>query len=288
MNYNKRLNSRVLQALCVILNHSCLGIPIEIDEKVNIIPSAICSSAQLNTDPTSASSGMEKNTTDEVSSKNTDESISGDNSQLKNSVLSSDSSVAFESLLLHQYEILVACETDDTIQFNQLIVNNPKFLDNINHPYLCSYYDDMQLTLLQLACACNSENVVKSILLIPQIDVNVMDPVTMSTALHIAVCMENISIVQILCEFNQCNINLRNLDGKTAVHIAVERNLIEITDLLLFQYSDVYNWKIVDINQNSIFHILGYHPNEVILKLLISHYCRNNDLTLIVDILEAS
>lgn len=167
------------------------------------------------------------------------------------------------------HEILVACQAGDIEVFRRIHENYPHLVGNFNKAYVCSVsFDDMPLTLLQLSCVCGREEIVLYILSQSNVNVNAVDPITRSTALHIAVCMENSTIVHILCSFNDTDINLQNIDGKTAMQIAIERQLLYIVEIMLTAKHSVMNWYLTDLNKNNIFHILSYNPDEAIVLVL--------------------
>jgi hypothetical protein len=172
-----------------------------------------------------------------------------------------------EQGVIHQ--ILVACQAGDLDVFQSIHESHPQLVGNFNKSYVCSVsFDDMPLTLLQLSCVCGRQEIVLYILSQPQVDVNVIDPITRSTALHIAVCMEDPSTVHILCSYRETNVNLQNIDGKTAMQIAIERQLVEIVEIMLTAKHGEMNWYLSDLNKNNLFHVIAYNPDEAIVMVL--------------------
>lgn len=101
-----------------------------------------------------------------------------------------------------------------------------------------------------------------------------VDPTTLSTALHIAVCMENEDVVNILLNQRGVNINERNIDGKTPLQLAVERSAVRVVHYFVECKGEYIDWDIVDANSDNIFHVACKYPNIDVLTCLIAAHMK--------------
>lgn len=113
----------------------------------------------------------------------------------------------------------------------ELILNVLKRLIQIKNIDLnCS---SNKYTLLSYACETNEIEMVSMLIAANQIDVNSYAPKSGKTPLMISIENKNIEISKLLIKLPKTNINIRNYNRKTALIIAVEKNLEEIVDLII-------------------------------------------------------
>ena len=97
-------------------------------------------------------------------------------------------------------------------------------------------YNRSKSTPLHLACAKGSKEMVK-MLLEKDASPNMLDKSGCS-ALHVAIAVKNTEIVELLVQSKKCNLGIKNIDGKTALDIALEDNQFEISKIL---YKEMQN-----------------------------------------------
>lgn len=142
----------------------------------------------------------------------------------------------------------------------------------------------MELTPLQLAAACGHGDVIRTICGNPATLVNVADPMFSMTALHLAVHLGQIFAVEALCKDRRVEVDEKNVEGKTAMHVAVAHEYTGIVETILRLHPNI-DLRIKDFDGNNVFHLAAYHPNVKIMTLLTNHasmvnlYCEYFDIT---------
>jgi len=142
----------------------------------------------------------------------------------------------------------------------------------------------MELTPLQLAAACGHGEVIKTICGNPLTQVNVADPLFSMTALHLAVHLGQVFAVEALCKDRRVEVDEKNVEGKTAMHVAVAHEYTGIVETILRLHPNI-DLRIKDFDGNNVFHLAAYHPNVKIMTLLTNHasmvnlYCEYFDIT---------
>lgn len=182
-------------------------------------------------------------------------------------------------------QIFLLCETgvSSTIQF--ILDNHPSVEQLINNRKVCHITDTrMELTPLQLAAACGHGEVIKTLCGHSSIMVNIADPMFAMTALHLAVHLGQIFAVEALCKDPRCEVDEKNVEGKTAMHIAVAHEYPGIVETILRLHPNI-DLRIRDFDGNNVFHLAAFHPNVKIMTLLTNHasmvnlYCEYFDVT---------
>lgn len=136
-------------------------------------------------------------------------------------------------------QLLLACRECHEQHLDNLLKSHQSLRLYINASYPCGVsLDEMQLTPLQLACASHQANIVARLLRYDFVDVDARDPHTESTALHVAACTdgESCDIIKLLLrryQTDNIDVNAQNCNGKTALHIAVERQRFDIVSAML-------------------------------------------------------
>ena len=113
----------------------------------------------------------------------------------------------------------------------ELILSILKRLIQIKNINLNCY--SKKYTLLSYACETNEIEMVSMLIKEDQIDVNFYAPKNGKTPLMISIENENIEIAKLLIKLPKTNINIRSYHRKTALIIAVEKNLEEIVELII-------------------------------------------------------
>ena len=182
-------------------------------------------------------------------------------------------------------QIFLLCETgvSSTIQF--ILDSHPSVEQLINNRKVCHITDTrMELTPLQLAAACGHGEVIRTLCGHTSILLNVTDPLFSMTALHLAVHLGQIFAVEALCKDPRCEVDEKNVEGKTAMHIAVAHEYPGIVETILRLHPNI-DLRIKDFDGNNVFHLAAYHPNVKIMTLLANHasmvnlYCEYFDVT---------
>ena len=88
-------------------------------------------------------------------------------------------------------------------------------------------------TVLQVACRKGNVSLVRLLLDIPQVDVNIKNPKYGLAAIHFAARFDEFEVMKALLESGRCDINIQDNAGKTALHYAREAKSTEIITLLL-------------------------------------------------------
>jgi hypothetical protein len=120
-------------------------------------------------------------------------------------------------------QIFILCETGvaSTIQF--LLESYVELQDLINEKRVCDISSTLiELTPLQLSAACGHQEVVRLFLSYPSTNINIVDPANIMTALHLAVWLNQNQVVEELCSCTKLDLSIKNVNGKTALHLATE------------------------------------------------------------------
>ncbi|KAJ1429020.1 ankyrin repeat-containing domain protein [Ochromonadaceae sp. CCMP2298] len=128
----------------------------------------------------------------------------------------------------------------------------------------------MQLTPLQLSAACGHADVVGVLLLSPSVQVNIADPLFSMTALHLAVHLGQLFAVETLCRDSRVEVDLRNLDGKTPIHLAAQARNVGMVETLL-RLRPAVDLRVKDFDGNNALHTAAQNPSEAIMRALVQH-----------------
>lgn len=181
--------------------------------------------------------------------------------------------------------IFLLCEQGvaSTIQF--ILDSHPGVELLINERKACHITDTrMELTPLQLAAACGHGEVIKTLCSNHLTQVNIADPLFSMTALHLAVHLGQVFAVEALCKDSRVEVDEKNVEGKTAMHVAVAHEYTGIVETILRLHPNI-DLRIKDFDGNNVFHLAAYHPNAKIMTLLTNHasmvnlYCEYFDIT---------
>ena len=93
-------------------------------------------------------------------------------------------------------------------------------------------------TVLQVACRKGNVSLVRLLLEIPEVDVNLKNPKYGLAAIHFAARFDEFEVMQALLESGRCDVNIQDNAGKTALHYAQEAKSTEIITLLLKYKAD--------------------------------------------------
>lgn len=168
-------------------------------------------------------------------------------------------------------QIFILCEkgTLQTIEF--LIDNYPQVINHINDRYSCQVKGIiMQITPLQLAAACGHDDVVQYLLSLPNIEPNISDPMYLMTALHLAVFYNRMAAIEVLSKDLRVDLSERNVDGKTAIHLAIEKGSVAAVEGIL-RIRPMLDFKVKDFDGNTVLHTAALFPSERIFQLLIQY-----------------
>ena len=169
-------------------------------------------------------------------------------------------------------QLFIFCETGQAAHIHNILSAATFNLENcINDRHVCYVSNTyMELTPLQLAAACGHGNVIAELLACPAILCNIPEPLHLMTALHIAVSLGQAGSVKALCHDTRVDINTKNIDGKTALHLAIELEDCRAIEAI-FRLRPNVDLRIKDFDGNNALHFAAFYPNEKILNLLLSH-----------------
>ena len=88
------------------------------------------------------------------------------------------------------------------------------------------------LSALNIAIDKKNVEIIKLLLKHSKANINLQQHRTFRTPLHFAVRTKSVAIVQSLLE-HKPQLNIRDLDGNSALHLAAEAELVDIFELLL-------------------------------------------------------
>lgn len=182
-------------------------------------------------------------------------------------------------------QIFLLCESGvaSTVQF--IFDSHPGVEMLINDRQECLVTDTkLLLTPLQLGAACGHPEIIKTLCRSSFIQVNIADPLFFMTALHLAVHLGQTFAVEALCADLRVEVNEKNVEGKTAMHLAVENGYPAIVETIL-RLRPTTDLRVKDFDGNNVLHLAAYHPNARIMKQLVDHtslvslYCDYFDAT---------
>ena len=173
-------------------------------------------------------------------------------------------------------QLFIHCETGSVAAIHHLFERYQNLDGCVNDRHVCYVSNTyMELTPLQLSAACGHGNVITELLSFPSISCNIPEPLHLMTALHLAVTLGQTLSVTALCKDPRVDINSKNIDGKTALHLAIElEDTCTIETILHFRPSA--DLRIKDFDGNSSLHFAALYPNEKVLSLLLAHAAREN------------
>lgn len=168
-------------------------------------------------------------------------------------------------------QLFIFCETGQATHIHYILGATFNLENCINDRHVCYVSNTyMELTPLQLAAACGHGNVISELLACPAILCNIPEPLHLMTALHIAVSLGQAGSVKALCRDARVDINAKNIDGKTALHLAIELEDCRAIEAI-FRLRPNVDLRIKDFDGNNALHFAAFYPNEEILGLLLSH-----------------
>jgi len=166
-------------------------------------------------------------------------------------------------------ELFILCETGEESKIEFILNKYPMLQECLNDRHICHVSNThMELTPLQLTAACGHSHIIKLLLSIPVISCNLPEPLHLMTALHIAVTLGQCLAVKALCEDPKVELNAKNIDGKTALHIAIELEDIHAIEIICRLRPQV-DLRIKDFDGNNAMHFAAFYPNERIMRLLV-------------------
>lgn len=124
------------------------------------------------------------------------------------------------------------------------------------------------LTIFQISCLLGHFEIASYLLENFDIEVNLNETFSGNTALHLSVLNECYQIVELLLKDPFIDIKIKNFDGKTPLHIAIEKSNIGILECF-FRLRQNIDLKIKDYEGNTLYHYCALYPNKDILKLLL-------------------
>jgi ankyrin repeat protein len=168
-------------------------------------------------------------------------------------------------------QVFLLCENgiSPTVQF--IFDNYPGLEQKLNERRIIYIADtQMELTPLQVAVASGHSAVVRTLLRQRAVDVNIADPNYAMTALHLGVYFGQSFALEELCKDSRVNFAERTIEGKMALHLAVELGHSSMVETILRLHPNV-DLRSKDFDGNNVLHLAARHPNVRIMTLLVNH-----------------
>ena len=99
--------------------------------------------------------------------------------------------------------------------------------------------------------------------------VNATEDLTKNIALHSAATVGNLDGINILTSHTQCDIEARNLNNKTPLHVACEKGFVDCSRVLLQRGADV---DAVAVNNWTALQLATYYKHDKCAKMLIEEF----------------
>jgi hypothetical protein len=179
--------------------------------------------------------------------------------------------VATNDTQLIMDQIFILCENGVASTLTFLLDVYPHVLRCINGTKSCNVADfQMELSPLQLCAACGHVTAVDVLLSLPNVLCNLKDKTSHMTALHFAIVLSHPLVIEALCKDARIDLSVKNMDGKTPLHLALELENLEAVEIIsrLRPNADL---RMRDFDGNNCMHAAAMHPNEKIMKLLVNH-----------------
>ena len=109
----------------------------------------------------------------------------------------------------------------------------------LKHDTFVNAQDNEKSTPLHVACKRGNIQIVK-LLIEKNAFINIHDKLGL-TPLHVAIKNKNPEIVQFLVQKSNCNLNVKDKNGKTALDMAIEENLFDIAKILSKEISKYFD-----------------------------------------------
>lgn len=156
-----------------------------------------------------------------------------------------------------------------TIRF--LLEAYPILEQRLNSNNFCILGDlSSDWTPLHVASAYGQDNVVSYYLSLPSIIPSVVDPVYNMTPLHLAVYFDQIYCIQRLCKDERVDLGERTVEGKSALHLAIDKRSVLAVETIL-QSSSSMDYRIKDFDGNTLLHTAARSGSEGVLQLVVNY-----------------
>eukprot|EP01039_Chlorochromonas_danica_P003299 gene3299-3619_t len=125
-------------------------------------------------------------------------------------------------------------------------------------------------TPLHVASAYGQDNVVSYYLSLPSVIPSVVDPAYNMTPLHLAVYFDQIYCIQRLCKDERADLGERTVEGKSALHLAIDKRSVLAVETIL-QSSSTVDYRIKDFDGNTLLHTAARSGSEGVLQLVANY-----------------
>ena len=168
-------------------------------------------------------------------------------------------------------QIFLLCESGAASTIDFILNSHPGLLSMLNNQRSCIISNiPMHLTPLQLAAASGNTDAMRALLMRSSVQANASDPEYAMTALHLTVVLSQMFSLEELCRDSRVTYDNRTVEGKTALHLAVEFEYSNMVETILRLHPTV-DLRTRDFEGNNVFHLAAMHPNVRIMEQLINH-----------------
>jgi hypothetical protein len=182
-----------------------------------------------------------------------------------------------QSMMIEMRHLFTKICLGEADAVSKILTQNEVIADNLDCCRSCYIAGEkMKLSPLHLAAACGHNELVRILLSHAPFIANIQDEKKGQTALHFAVQLCHLEVVEELCDSDAVNMNAQNFEGKTALHIAIEIGSVRAVEMIL-RRPDV-DIIIADQLGNTALHELAYYPNTDIMNRLLHHARSMTDL----------
>lgn len=108
------------------------------------------------------------------------------------------------------------------------------------------------------------------------INFNITDTLFGMTALHLAVHLHHLEVISLLCSDHRIDLSERTLEGKTALHMLIERGNTEGLKKMLTCSTNI-NMYLKDFDGNTPLHAACKYPNKEIFIILYDYLKNKHD-----------
>lgn len=198
-------------------------------------------------------------------------SKSDEDKEEESKICGAKSSCNLTDLQGHLTMLFYYCENNDGSNIVKLVNDYPIMEYIVNERHVCHLLkSSLELTPLQFSSILGHSSAISALLSFPSTSCNIPEPLNLMTALHLAVALGQISSIAALCYDCRVDLNAKNIDGKTAIHIAVETQQIEVLQTIL-RLRRTADLRVKDFDGNNALHFAVRNPSVPIMRTLLEH-----------------
>lgn len=168
-------------------------------------------------------------------------------------------------------QVFILCQAGVAQPLKFILDNHPHVQQYINATRECLLADfQMELSPLQLCAACGHASAVDVLLSLPDIACNHKEKSAHMTPLHFSIVLCQPLCIEALCRDGRVDLTVKNIDGKTPLHLAIELENVEAVEIILRLRPNA-DLRVRDFQGNNCMHAAAAHPNEQTMRMLVNH-----------------